>query len=626
MASENSKLLVFQSATDKQENVTPKKSDYQPVLFGIALLFFLGSLLVIPFSNINSLQRLTDLSESSSTVPRSSISNKYTLRDGPAGLQYEWVQGKLLAEPFMPSTLGVTDQNDEWEYEWEIYDLESGKLERTLYGAPQDVSFMELKDKLLIMREFSRATDGKQVLQYEESNEVLVKYVRREIRALTEDDREDFLDAMYIHWSVDQTTGEELYGSKYQSALTLLKYHLRYAGDYDCDHFHDGYGFLSQHSALTLLFEQSLQAVNPRIALPYWDYVIDVEKTYDDNGGDFSDFNNGELFTADYFGSTDKETFYIKDGRWANLVVPKYEDLSPEDQYHMPHNAFGYMRAPWSKNSDEHLIRASTECGSNPAYANAMPTCLELDNLMKMDFLSFMKTVSYAPHGPVHIALGGTLGCIEAFESLLEYGFSDSQITKLKNWGFVFHRNAYRGGFLDCSDINEEGCSCPDLTRYKNRQIDRTYFLAISGMMDIDSYTSDQQAALVDTICNSGLVDGDNLQASSSYSPEFWPIHGTVERMFQLKRLNNDFDPDDIGWDIGSWSAMQEDCFGHFMDDLVLLGSAPLTIQNEEIQPTNLEFLEMLSPTSSDLPYIYDNLDWDVCELQGYTFMKSKPN
>ena len=37
------------------------------------------------------------------------------------------------------------------------------------------------------------------------------------------------------------------------------------AGNSDCDHMHDGLGFLTNHGAQTVQFEQALQSINPRV-------------------------------------------------------------------------------------------------------------------------------------------------------------------------------------------------------------------------------------------------------------------------------------------------------------------------------------------------------------------------
>jgi hypothetical protein len=96
-------------------------------------------------------------------------------------------------------------------------------------------------------------------------------YVRREIRSLTESDREAMLDAMHTLWVVSENegnlqsikavgllfvnlhwpdfthasfffSGRELYGSNYHDATFLLEFHHFNAAWQDADHIHEGEG------------------------------------------------------------------------------------------------------------------------------------------------------------------------------------------------------------------------------------------------------------------------------------------------------------------------------------------------------------------------------------------------
>lgn len=63
---------------------------------------------------------------------------------------------------------------------------------------------------------------------------------------------------------------------------------------------------------VTLMFEQSLQLVNPKISLPYWDYTIDaylVNKLYGDDYTHLRDVS--DLWTPEWFGSVDPEDFQV---------------------------------------------------------------------------------------------------------------------------------------------------------------------------------------------------------------------------------------------------------------------------------------------------------------------------
>ncbi len=100
--------------------------------------------------------------------------------------------------------------------------------------------------------------------------DVIVKYVRREMRSLNAADKAEFLDAAQVLWNVSTEDGQTLYGSNYLSAESITSMHGNLAAEKGCDAIHDGLGFFNSHVALTNIFEQSLQAVNPKVALPYW--------------------------------------------------------------------------------------------------------------------------------------------------------------------------------------------------------------------------------------------------------------------------------------------------------------------------------------------------------------------
>jgi hypothetical protein len=111
-------------------------------------------------------------------------------------------------------------------------------------------------------------------LLYSQSFTLAVKYVRREVRSMSVEDRRAFFEALFQLYSVTSAEGKELYGDEFESAEYLAYLHLEGAGRNDCDHWHDGAGFVVQHLAFTLQAEQALQAINPAIAMPYWEYSM----------------------------------------------------------------------------------------------------------------------------------------------------------------------------------------------------------------------------------------------------------------------------------------------------------------------------------------------------------------
>ncbi|CAM9308836.1 unnamed protein product, partial [Hapterophycus canaliculatus] len=126
---------------------------------------------------------------------------------------------------------------------------------------------------------------------------VVVKYVRREIRTLTDRDREVFFNAVSIMQRVPSAVGQAVYGSKFYSKDYFNRIHVSFAADPECDHWHDGAGFVTSHIAISLMYEQSLQAINPSIALPYWDFTVEGTLM------DWSNFRTSSIFSDDWFGS-----------------------------------------------------------------------------------------------------------------------------------------------------------------------------------------------------------------------------------------------------------------------------------------------------------------------------------
>ncbi|CAN0036882.1 unnamed protein product, partial [Choristocarpus tenellus] len=74
------------------------------------------------------------------------------------------------------------------------------------------------------------------------SEYVMVKYVRREIRTLTDHDREAFLDAMETLYRLPTRIGVDIYGPLYKGIDFFIQMHLNGAGTVECDHWHDDAG------------------------------------------------------------------------------------------------------------------------------------------------------------------------------------------------------------------------------------------------------------------------------------------------------------------------------------------------------------------------------------------------
>ena len=231
------------------------------------------------------------------------------------------------------------------------------------------------------------------------ASRVVCRYVRREIRSLSDDDREAFFRAAGVLYATPDAEGARAYGRAYKSAAYFIATHNELSGDRTCDHFHDGLGFLPQHAAFTLRFERALQSVDPKVSVPYWDYTIEA---YDVAvAGDMAAWRRSPVFRDDWFGDAQPEGHVVNAGRWAYTAVARASSADTA-------NAYGLIRAPWNVNKVPYLTRANTTFGFS---LSDVPSCADHYSVMQTTAWSdFGVDVQYNAHGTVHAMIGGVTG------------------------------------------------------------------------------------------------------------------------------------------------------------------------------------------------------------------------
>jgi len=272
------------------------------------------------------------------------------------------------------------------------------------------------------------------------SGTVVATWVRRELRELTSTDLAKVMDAMAICYNTSTAEGQARYGSGFVGLDTFQLWHHLNSAQRDADHFHQGVGFLAQHAKITRLFELSLQAVDPTIAMPFWDSSIEmaqfetgaidsvwhsalwspamfgsVKRYLGDTFDDSDPVATAEALFGDKAlnGTLDDTTmreWAIQDGRFAFFQLPK-RNMS-ELPVGTPRNAYGHLRAPWNNNPSPYVTRY-------PQYANRegkiwgnFPSC-EVLNVFALEEREWTSTawmygVSNKPHGSMHSGPGGT--------------------------------------------------------------------------------------------------------------------------------------------------------------------------------------------------------------------------
>jgi len=484
-------------------------------------------------------------------------------------------------------------------------------------------------------------------LQFSAEGKMMCMYVRREIRALTDADLSATMEAMYTMWVTTDEAGKETYGDNYQSAKYLLEYHFFNAAWQDADHIHEGLGFVAQHIKQSLIFETAMQAVDPSVTLPYWDFTIESATN---TSIMFSPIFNDETFgsmpiPADaYWGWTYRLSTLsdaaIPNGRWA---FTKTEDNTnfPDLDY-----SYGYIRAPWNMNPSPYLSRFTST-------NKHLPTCSSHYQLLAYDTLTdFLYQVPYGAHASTHGVIGGVYGC-DLMDPLMDAGLiidDEAQINLCKNWIFYlkeFYRMDYlkprTGCYTDNGDTSYSSMHCG--FECNDDYADRMLF-DLSKILNSDydcvpeTLTTQQWNTWKDFICVGDgykIFGGDHLESASPADPSFWPIHPTLERLLQAKYMSGGFtdntwptDPqadyicdkpscfDDATGTFGYWESC---CYGHYENDKLL--DAPNNNRTGHVGWTNAEIHKATDPTRAEygMGYVYDSFTWDHCLYYNLDFV-----
>ena len=209
---------------------------------------------------------------SASDIIVTSVANEYGIWDSSVMFPYPFFAESFLVEPYKETTITLTEPNVGCAYDWSMTKNDADAV---------DSSGKSVDGAIVVML----STVGEYVFKVSEgcghvstsgrslNQTVWVKYVRRELSTLTDDDRTAFLDAFHTLWTVSTTEGQAQYGDRYKSVNYFATLHNDGGGNNVCDEFHGGYGFLNNHMYLSAYLEQSLQLVNPTVALHYMEYA-----------------------------------------------------------------------------------------------------------------------------------------------------------------------------------------------------------------------------------------------------------------------------------------------------------------------------------------------------------------
>lgn len=405
-------------------------------------------------------------------------------------------------------------------------------------------------------------------------------YVRREVRQLSASKRAAYLDALWIITQTDSADGQRIYGANFRSLAQLTAPHVKGAGARNGDEIHDGLGFLPQHTALSIEFEKALQAVDPTVALPYWDFTRDAS-----------------------FGSVEANPELWDDTVGFFAWLPQISRDGTQSS--------SYLRAPWNLSPTPQISRPRAFCGRSHAQTE-WPSCAIHRSLLGAATLdAFLRGIQGKAHGIVHMMIGGLAGCGSELLHL-----PTSILLGVKDYVQL----AWRMGLIEFEE-SHYSCHTTDLdawdAHFFNDVTARTIMPNINREMRSQGY----RAALVSALCanSSRWIWGEHAGADSPWDPSFWPIHPTLDRLYQYKRL---VDPDmRLAWPTNSsrpckWQALGFGCPGHHAEDLTVYRTTVLDggVYFQSTPITNFEMLMAADPRDYRLDYIYDNFKWPHCD------------
>ena len=333
----------------------------------------------------------------------------------PLSAAVAWYPWDYIVEPHKSTTLAVEgcDASADATYSWTVvhHSPEHPELPTSVVQLDTE-SGCEVKAKFTAASQMHKATvsltrgDG---ATSEHTFELMCKYVRREIRDLTVADRTAYFRAMSTVAKLDLATGIARYGSKF---VNLEYFAVKHIHTQECSPFHGGLSFLTAHAAFTLELEQSLQAIDPSVAQPYWDYTKD-EKLYGSDWG-----YESPLFQPDWFGniqSNESVDYIIADGWFAHTPVPT-------NRSRPVHNSYGRITTSINNDPSQYVTRAHEFCGIPVDMplpgCKEMTGCLTTDNLVDLHYC-----LEDELHGDLHAILGGAWDC----------GVSIERITAISN-------------------------------------------------------------------------------------------------------------------------------------------------------------------------------------------------
>ncbi|CAN0296732.1 unnamed protein product [Pylaiella littoralis] len=477
------------------------------------------------------------------------------------------------------------------------------------------------------------------------------RYVRRELRELTDSDLGQVLDAMEVYYRVSTEEGQARYGEGFFNFERLAAYH-----DADLTKFcyHAGVQFLTAHAAFGLAMERSLQAVNPRVSLPFWDYMIEAETVG-------ADWPTSAIFDDDMFGravGAQESGHQLKEGRFGGIAsITKADDVSTVGDgidLDCHRNAYGYLGPTYNYQDLPLLTRAGSYCNLDAdalfATSEDFFRCFSTSSTLGGWEYCMEKKV----HGDMHALLGGAFDCnVDMQQFHLEHPeYGTALLTFVLSYltAHYWPNNIFSPEINECDSdcamgqeagINECGCTCTvdamtmsedevysltsgfisTATERNNAEkfvsydpsSERPWGFQKDGVRLDDDATMLLLRHVVKLGCEPSAV-GAMIGGASPMDPLFFMLHPLFEKGLHVLWMSPAFrDRYSFEWEDGS-------CTGSRLEDLMPFSEKYLGMGSGTELLTNSQLMSMFHASNPRLPYVYDRFDkwgtvedWDFC-------------
>ena len=491
-------------------------------------------------------------------------------------------------------------------------------------GTQATVVFTDVNRKYRIRLTEELLTGSRRLV---ESTTVVCKYVRREIRDLSDEDRSRYFSALEIVYNTSLEDGVALYGPRYKDYkyFTILHNTNVYC-------YHHNLAFLTTHPAFTLMLDRSLQSIDPTVTQPYWDFMQDA-----DLGPQWYD---SPVYQEDWYGTVDNpESDHARVcGRFRNVATIYDGDMNYQ---HAHHNPYGFITGEYDLTNTDTLVRTNHFCG----YKNTQPfpACGNMQGCFEnyTTLAAFDRCMEDTVHANLHGLHGGQLLCgVDLEHRFATMSFLSDDLKNFMTATISDVTGKWKSYFkyYECPtkcalDEPMSACQCKntlgletvdDIAYLNDTEVydyieDALYYLAFDSFMGsrfmwrnpmdhkivwknlTSQENRDVNRAYLAILAFPGVY-GQMATGAAPNDPIFWPIHPIFEKAWQVIRLSPHFEGADVEWD----NQASASCNGTDFD-----GSGGLTpfeslFDDDGQRYTNEDLWHLFKPDGDDIPYVYD--------------------